>query len=247
MNNKETTLTALVPVYNEEKMIHKTLATLSEARALSEKYFEIVVINDGSTDLTGEFLAELKKIETFDVVTLPNNQGIGNAIRNGIEHTRTEKFFIVPGDNDLTCSAICSLVLNSDKSEMVIGYYPENSIHRPRYRKQISKMYTKLLNFMTNSSLPYVNCPGVYKTAYARNSNLRRSGYVFIAELSLKMLHKSRDLSVVPLATNETTHLNGNSLSLKTLRELLKFVSSLYFGKDRWIRQSKPAQIVLSL
>jgi glycosyltransferase involved in cell wall biosynthesis len=241
----QSSITAVVPVFNEEKYLRSTFETLEKARQLTGVLFPIIFIDDASDDSTPSILKEISKSQLIQIVSRNSNGGIGAALRNGIFQVETDKFFIVPGDNDLAVEAICSLVEARDLSEMVIGFYPSQSISRPRYRILISRMYTRLINKLTNSHLPYVNCPGVYRTEYAKSISFSRSGHVFVAELSTKILHKSTTLSLIPLKTNSSTFENGDSLRIQTLKELVIFVFELLFGPSKWIRKMPEAKMIV--
>ncbi|MEM3422720.1 MAG: glycosyltransferase [Candidatus Bilamarchaeaceae archaeon] len=85
----------IVPAYNEEKYIGKCLQTLLELDYPKDK-LDIIVINDGSTDLTEE---EAKKFEKYGVrVVTQKNAGKGAALNHGLKIAKGE--FIVTMDAD---------------------------------------------------------------------------------------------------------------------------------------------------
>ena len=96
--SKETTkkrLSVIIPVYNEADTI---------ARALDEiisvlPYAEIIVVDDGSTDGTGEVIDKVKGIK---VIHLPRNRGKGFAMRCGIEKATGD--YVIAHDADMEYS-----------------------------------------------------------------------------------------------------------------------------------------------
>ena len=77
-------LSVIIPAYNEEKRIRKTLETLITYLDRKKHYYEIIVVNDGSTDKTKEVIQEFvkdsgnKKIKVHDN---PCNKGKGYSVR----------------------------------------------------------------------------------------------------------------------------------------------------------------------
>ena len=89
-------LSIIVPVYNEEKTIERVLRKL-----VSMDYgvkFEIIVVNDGSTDRTGQILGELR-LKNMTVVNNEKNMGKGYSIKKGVEMAKGK--FIIIQDADL--------------------------------------------------------------------------------------------------------------------------------------------------
>ena len=94
----------LVPCHNEEVVIHDALIQLSYNRYPN---FEIIAINDGSSDRTGEILEELTgKIERLRVVTLTKNMGKAMALKAGAVVSSSEFLMCIDADALLDRDAI---------------------------------------------------------------------------------------------------------------------------------------------
>lgn len=80
-------LSVVVPVYNEEENLEELYARLTETLDAVKRPFEIILVNDGSTDKTGEILANLftRRPEILRVVTLNGNYGQHMAILAGFK------------------------------------------------------------------------------------------------------------------------------------------------------------------
>jgi len=74
----------LLPAYNEQEDLPTLLEKLQ--RALAGKQYKLVVINDGSTDKTGEILERSQEELNLEVVEHPINRGLGETERDGFEH-----------------------------------------------------------------------------------------------------------------------------------------------------------------
>lgn len=103
-SDRHLSVDAVVPAYNEEVTISKTVGDL-----INNKYInKVIVINDGSTDRTGEVLEELKSIynEKLIMISQPNT-GKARAINNALQFVNTDMVFLtdadirIPNDNGL--------------------------------------------------------------------------------------------------------------------------------------------------
>ena len=105
-------LSVVIPAYNEEESIEKTINELYFTLKKEKIPHEILVVNDGSKDKTIEILKLLKsKIDSLTYFTNPNSNGFGYAVRYGLE-----KF---SGD----CVAIMMADLSDSPNDLVSFYY----------------------------------------------------------------------------------------------------------------------------
>ena len=113
-NPDDVFLSLVIPVYNEEGCIAETCeAIISHLHAAGIPRYELLVVNDGSQDRTGEILRELElKHPEMRHVDNPAPHGYGYAVRKGLEHYRGDAVAIVMGDL-------------SDSPEDILAYYRE--------------------------------------------------------------------------------------------------------------------------
>src|SRR5882762_4854201 len=98
----------IVLAYNEEANIEAAIETVLKAARISElEGFEIIAVNDGSTDQTGAILAQLAvRHPQIRIVVNEVNRGMGASVRRGLAVARCERMLLVPGDNDMTFEII---------------------------------------------------------------------------------------------------------------------------------------------
>src|SRR5438128_10683382 len=93
-------ISAILPAYNEEAVIERSVRHVAEVLRHLADDFEIVVTNDGSRDRTGEILANLERSEPdlrLRVVTHERNLGYGAALASGFAAAQTELIFFPAG------------------------------------------------------------------------------------------------------------------------------------------------------
>jgi len=100
INYNDISLSVVIPVYNDEEVLHELMFRLTPVlERLSGKY-EVILIDDGSRDNSFAVMKELKKVnESLVLVKLTRNFGQSNAITAGLDLARYE--FVVIMDSDL--------------------------------------------------------------------------------------------------------------------------------------------------
>jgi glycosyltransferase involved in cell wall biosynthesis len=237
-------ITLLIPAFNEELNIASTFATLLDVKNLSRFEFNILIVNDGSTDGTEQVVAKWQKSPlTIDLISLEYNQGQGAAIREGVKQVNTKYFLIIPADDDLSAEAIIALMQTADKVNIAVGYY-DKSLKRASYRKLLSKLYSFFICKITGVNIKYINGPALYTTEIAKNLNLSSRGFTLISEMTSKSLHEVALYTEVCLKPNSTTSIPGTSFSLKTIKEIIGLVFRFTVGRDRNLRKKSTANFV---
>lgn len=88
-------VSVVVPVYNEAESVHMLHKELVLALDVLHMPYELIFVNDGSTDHTASVLASLYPIE---IVHLPNNKGQSTAMREGIRRAKGSLIVTLDGD-----------------------------------------------------------------------------------------------------------------------------------------------------
>ncbi|MEP0841591.1 MAG: glycosyltransferase family 2 protein [Phycisphaerae bacterium] len=116
-------LSVVLPCYNEEGNVERTtLAALEAVRALTDD-FEIIIVNDGSRDRTGEIAERLAAGHpNVRVVHNRPNQGYGAALRAGFAAASREWVFYTDGDGQFDCREIDKLLERLDRYDIVSAY-----------------------------------------------------------------------------------------------------------------------------
>ncbi|PKM83163.1 MAG: glycosyl transferase, partial [Firmicutes bacterium HGW-Firmicutes-13] len=110
-------ISIIIPAYNEEKLIGETLESLKDLTEIKE----IIVVNDGSSDRTGEIARQYK----VKVVDLPQNKGKGEAVQEGISQATSEIIALIDADLGNTAREVKKLItpVITNEADMTIARF----------------------------------------------------------------------------------------------------------------------------
>ncbi len=143
----------LIPAYNEEESI---IETIDNAKLLFKnlkiKDFEIIVINDGSTDKTKEYA----KKAGAKIITHPQNLGYGFSLKNGIKNAKFQTIIITDADQTYPLDEVPKLYNEYKKGfDMVVGKrigYKESL-----FKVMLRKILKLVVEFAAGRKIPDIN------------------------------------------------------------------------------------------
>lgn len=115
-------ITVVIPSYNEAHYLPRVIKNVDNFFRNQHIAGEIVVVNDGSTDTSGELLAHLKKdVACLRVLTLPQNQGKGAACRAGFAASNGEWCIFMDADESTHVETWCAFQPYAANYDVLIG------------------------------------------------------------------------------------------------------------------------------
>ena len=151
-------LSIVLPAYNEEGNIERGVRDAAAAAADLAPPYEIVVVDDGSRDRTGEILARLaaEMGARLRVVRHPVNEGYGAALRDGFRATTGELVFYTDSDNQFDLRELADILPLMKDVDAVLGYRIDRQ--DPWMRKAVSGGFNRLSSAALGMSVRDLNC-----------------------------------------------------------------------------------------
>jgi glycosyltransferase involved in cell wall biosynthesis len=151
-------ISAFFPAYNDAGTIASMVVVADRTlRALTDDY-EIIVVNDGSPDHTGEILEDLAaRYPRLRVVTHPRNRGYGGALRSGFAHATKDLVFYTDGDAQYDPRELALLLQHLTPAADVVNGY-KIARHDPFHRLVIGRMYHQIVRRMFGLRVRDVDC-----------------------------------------------------------------------------------------
>jgi glycosyltransferase involved in cell wall biosynthesis len=139
-----------MPAYNEANCITKSIAFATEQFENLYKDFEIIVVDDGSTDQTRQ-MAEDVYDGRVKVVGYETNKGKGFALKRGFNFVTGEFSFLVDSDLEIRAADLNSYVKELEDSDFVIGSkrHPLSTVRTPVVRRFLSLGFNALERLLT--------------------------------------------------------------------------------------------------
>jgi dolichol-phosphate mannosyltransferase len=145
---REPRLSIIVPTFNQAGKISYSVEKIKQAVELSFANYELIVVNDGSTDNT---LTILKDIATTDdhvrAISYTPNRGKGYAVRKGVLDSQGDAVILLDGDLDISPDLIRDYVEKLSTSDLVIASkkHPDSRVRIPRSRAFLSRAFNFLI------------------------------------------------------------------------------------------------------
>jgi glycosyltransferase involved in cell wall biosynthesis len=151
-------LTAFFPAYNDEHTIENIVRTAAQEIATITDDFDILVINDGSTDNTGAIADRLAKEFPFlQAIHHPQNLGYGAALITGFKNATKDLIFYTDGDGQYDVREIHNLLAQLRPNiDLVNGFKVKRS--DAWYRVWIGGIYRRAMRFAFALSISDVDC-----------------------------------------------------------------------------------------
>lgn len=191
-------ISVIVPVYNEEDTIQIILGKLLNIKTI----FEIIVVDDGSTDKTLTKLKQLKhkKIRVFQ----KPNGGKGSAVRYGLNKVRSDYVLIQDADLEYHPDDIQYLIEGVEKRNVEVVY-------GSRFLGPHSNLFfwhlvgNRLLNFLVNilydtTLSDMETCYKLLPTKLFRELHLESNGFDIEPEITCKILRRGIRIYEVPIS-----------------------------------------------
>ena len=116
-------LSVIFPAFNEEANIRGVVEDVYRNIPKFAPIFEIIVVNDGSKDRTGEICDRLaEEFSDVRVVHHVRNRGYGAALKSGIERARYDLIFFTDADGQFDLKEVAALLEQTDACDIVAGY-----------------------------------------------------------------------------------------------------------------------------
>ena len=209
----------VLPVYNEEKGLAITLDHLQESLQSAGCQYEIVVINDGSSDRTGQILRDRTDIR---VINHNSNRGYGAALKTGIRYAKYPLVAITDGDGTYPNERIPELVNLALEVDMVVGARIGANVRYSRLRRIPKWFLVHFAQWITMCRIPDLNS-GMrvfHKSIVERFLNILPDTFSFTTTITIAMLTNNYIVHYEPI---DYYHRVGKS-KIKPIRDTLGFI-----------------------
>ena len=228
----------VIPVYNEELSIAATLEHLREILSAAGCEYEIIAVNDGSTDRTGEILRSSIQGNSPDKLPAPElanlrpsnlriiehdrNLGYGAALKTGIRQAKYPLIAITDADSTYPNDRIPELVALAREADMVVGARIGANVRYPTLRKIPKWFLVRFAQWVTKSRIPDLNSGlRVFrKSIVEKFINILPDNFSFTTTITIAMLTNYYIVRYEPI----DYHARVGKSKIKPIRDTLRFL-----------------------
>jgi dolichol-phosphate mannosyltransferase len=214
----------VIPALNEENVVEEVVRAVWETVSRHLETFEIILIDDGSTDHTGQIMGRLaSELPRMRVIHNATNLGLGAAYQRGVREAKLDHVMMLCGDGGLPAASLPAIIERIGTADIVVPYMTNLSVIKTPMRYLISRTYTNLLNLLSGHRLHYYNGLPVHRRALLEQITITSSGFGFQGEILVKLLKSGCSYVQVGVLGAETT----NKTSIFRVRNLFSVTATL--------------------
>ena len=225
-------LSIIIPCFNEKNTIEDILKKIDQSLIYYKfSNFEIIVVDDFSTDGSKEVLKKLSNKEKIQIYFHDNNLGKGAAIHTALKYTTGD--IVIIQDADLEYDPF-------DYNKLLVPFFETNAdiVYGSRFlgggkyvrihffwHYLANKILTFICNLFINLNLTDMETGyKVFKTSALKSINLKEKSFSFEPEVTIKLAKKNYKFFEVPITYNGRSYEEGKKIGLKDAFIALKTI-----------------------
>ncbi len=236
-------LSVVLPAYNEEAVIAETVRTCAEKLALLAPDYEIVIVDDGSRDQTGEIADGLAAADPrVRVVHNRPNRGYGGALIAGFDAATKPLAFFMDSDGQFDIGDIAALIEQREAGHRVVLGYRKH--RRDTTMRHVNAWgWNLLVSALFGIRVRDVDCAfKLFDTSLWRVCEIHSAGAMVNTEMLVKLARLGVPFVQVPVGHYPRTHGSATGANLRVIlrafRELLRLRARLH----RWHAEIPPEE-----
>ncbi|HEY0979886.1 MAG TPA: bifunctional glycosyltransferase family 2/GtrA family protein [Candidatus Paceibacterota bacterium] len=231
MNNRPVSLSVFFPAYNEAHTIEKAVTkAITAVKELVDTY-EIIIVNDGSTDNTGTISDRLAEIhESVRVVHHEKNQGYGAAVWTGIQSAQHDYVFFTDADLQFDLSELALLLPFAEEYKAVLGYRAKRN--DPLIRLINAKIWNIANRILFGLRVCDIDCAfKLLDRKLVAGLPLQTRGAMMSAEMLIHLQHRGVAFKEIPVTHFPRTQGTATGAHPRVIARAVRDLVSLYRGQ----------------
>jgi dolichol-phosphate mannosyltransferase len=227
-------LSVIMPALNEENNILSAIRSTLDSFKTFGFNGEIVIVNDGSTDRTGELIdGAMKDNGNIRLIEHETPQGIGASFWDGVDNARGDVVVMIPGDDENDSVEIFRYYKLLDHVDIVIPFVFNKEV-RPLLRRIYSFIYQFIINLTFLVNFNYTNGTVLYRRKILEKLKYRSNGFFFQTDILIRLAKQSCLFAEVPYELRLRGHGKSKAISfnrlIQVIRDFLQLVKDCYLG-----------------
>jgi len=221
-------ISVFFPCYNEQDNVKRVAAKAVEVLEAMGADFEVIIVNDGSADKTGQVADSVAQADKrVRVVHHPQNRGYGAALQSGIRAAQKNYIFFTDGDGQFDIGEIQLLIPFIEQSDVVCGYRLDRK--DPFMRKLNGWLWTKLVCILFGMRIRDIDCAfKMFRREIFDGMKLSSTGALINAEILARATRRGCRIVEVGVHHYPRTAGKQTGANLKVILRAFKELFKLY-------------------
>ncbi len=231
-------LSVILPAYNEEALISDTISHVMSILSSWMQDFEVIVVNDGSKDRTGEIVADLEAYDRrIRLMNHPVNKGYGAALVTGFESVTKELAFFMDSDGQFDIRDLVRFFPLIEEYGAVLGYRIDRQ--DTWMRKLNAWGWKKLVGFVFRVHARDIDCAfKLFRAEFFRTNHLETRGAMINTEIVYKLARAGYTYTEV--GVQHLPRLAGKATGAKPA-VILRALRELFIYAEKWRKEELQA------
>lgn len=223
-------LSVVVPALNEEGHLADVVAGVRDALEPAGWDWEVIIVNDGSTDRTRDIATGLSERDPrIKVLHHDRPGGVGFSFRHGAGQATKQAVTWVPGDGQNDLNEILKYLPLLEHVDIVVPFVVNTGV-RSFGRRLLSTLYLWIINLSFGISYTYTNGTAAYRCRIFEIVKLSSNGFFFSTECLIKSTRAGFIFAEVPVRLRERIGGRSKAMSLTSLYSVVRDFLKLFYA-----------------
>jgi len=219
-------ISAVMPARDEQENVESAVGEVKSVLSRLADRFEVIVVDDGSKDRTGEMVQRLASEDPrVRLVRHETSRGYGAALASGLYAAQMRYIFFTDADRQFLVAELEKLTVHLAQSRMVVGFRAQRQ--DPWLRRVYGRLFTMKVNLLFGLNARDVNCAfKVFERSIIEDHRFMSKGALINAELLA--VAKSKGVEPIQVAVSHFPRKAGQQTGgsarviLRAMKELVK-------------------------
>lgn len=223
-------VSVFLPAYNEVDNLEESVADIVWAASQVLSEYEILIVDDGSTDGTGELSDRLAgENPRIRAIHQLRNKGIAAAYERALDEAKLDYFSFLAADGEIARESVLNILGSVGQADIVAPYHQNPQARQP-HRRFLTWASTALVNALFGQRMHYYQGPCIYSVALARSLPKTAGGFYFPTQMLIHALHAGYTYVEVGLTHVDRTHGRSKAVSAKNILKALRTIAQVWWA-----------------
>ena len=223
-------VSVFLPALNEVDNLEGAVGDIVWAASEVLTDYEILIIDDGSTDGTGPLADRLaRENPRIRAIHQPTNMGIAAAYERALGEARLDYFSFLAADGEIARESVRDILGSVGRADIVAPYH-QNPRARQAHRRFLTWASTALVNALFRQRMHYYQGPCIYPVPLARALPKSAGGFYFLTQMLIHALHAGYTYVEVGLTHVDRTHGRSKAVSAKNILKALRTIAQAWWA-----------------